>query len=360
MSELITPPAVETPPATPVAVTPAAPAEPFPLLGRVKEAFGEEFPDDNAFFDHYAQTREKAVKVPEYERSIEELKGKAVDFAAPGVEETHKYVQQLKAKGISDPKEINAAVREWVNESFTDYNDMAEKNPVRVLEIATRRKYEQLGGLSPAQVERMVKAEAKAPVEPSLADFAGKDDPDYIAAMEQWEMDSAMLIVKAKGMAADLEGAKPKLDFTPKGTMTREQQAQLQSEYAAEYNQAITIESVKIGGMDVPVKMDAQFGDTTFGKIVENWCSNPEAFVETLLKQGGRYSPVKITNLLATLMHGAQATEAAKRQGASDTHVQTVNGLANPSVPGGPKAPAPGNKGPVTDPAEQARIILGR
>lgn len=345
------PPVVETP----AAVVETAPVveTPNPFFETLKTKFGLEVKSDEDFFGHFESTRAKAGQVDDLKAQLEAANSKKLEYQADASEQIDSYIAKLREDGVTDTREIRRKVRDFIDESSMDYKELANTDPVQVIE----KFFTKSGDYTADQIKRLVGKEAALLDKSKYPDHL---DEDEIEAM--YKDNLIDLQIKAKGMATTLEEKKAQLDFKPKGIKSDEE---LQKEVDAISNgyadQANAWREIVNGKEKVELTIAGEKLSFTNDEVSDYWNS-------IILKA----DPIveKITNLhtpegfktfqeMTMLYHSFPKIIAkAKEEARSAAILEFEKGVRNPGNEGD-RTYVPGNeaKGEVTDPAEVRELF---
>jgi hypothetical protein len=155
-----------------------------PFFESFKDKYGIEVANEEAFHTTFSTLKSQADLAAQREAEANDLRQKfeekKVDYKTPFARDIDAYSEKLKADGVS-PDEIGARIEQFWKESRTDYRAMAEKEPLKLIEMQVRQKYSAMN-LDDDTISALVEDEAKMPVAPDPDDFGGDSDPSYVKA----------------------------------------------------------------------------------------------------------------------------------------------------------------------------------
>lgn len=223
----------------PQAETPVAGAAPETAQPTIFEQFstkyGVEAKSEADILTHADAWRSQAS---EYQAKVAELEGRKLSYNSPATEQLDMYVAKLAEEGVTDPAQVRAKVREFIEESSLDYRKLADENPDQFL----LRHYKATGlADNKAQfkldsVRRSLEAEA---------DRLGLGEDE--AALH---VRTGMQVAAEEHLDAAL-GRQKALEFTPR---TQASLDQIREEFGKSANEwAGSVKELKIGSETIPV-----------------------------------------------------------------------------------------------------------
>lgn len=276
-----------------------------PFFETFKEKLGVEVANEDAFYETVGKWKSQAEIATQKDAEVNEWKtkyeAKSVDYKTPFAKDVDTYAAKLAAEGVP-LEEIAGRVDEYWNESRVKYREMANENPVGLIEryyksIAKENDY------TPEQVARMVAKES------ALLDRSKYPAHLEDAEIEQMYQDNLIdLQIKAKGLANVLEEKKPKVgDFHPVGMMTKEQlDAQIAKELE-EYQQSFyglnaKFDGLDFGGVKIPFKMLDEKGvpSPEFAPVLArmNTPGEVDKFTNSLFLESGAINGARVAELM--------------------------------------------------------------
>lgn len=112
--------------------TPAAQAETTQptFIEQFKTRFGVDVPDETSVLSTVETWHKQSS---ELQGKVAELEGRKLAYSSPATEQIDQYVAKLAQDGVTDPSQVMAKVREFVEESSINYKDLAENHPDQFL-----------------------------------------------------------------------------------------------------------------------------------------------------------------------------------------------------------------------------------
>ena len=248
-------------PETAVAEGSAPVVETPSLFESFKSKFGVEATDEASLFGHYESVLAKAKQLDEVLPKLTAAEARKLEYQSEASEQVDLFAAKLKQGGITDPKEIRAKVREFIEESDRDYMAMASTNPAKVVEIALRKANPEISDRAVAVKLRQYGVGSE-PDPNDDSKYQGATDPAYIADREEYLDKLELLKMDALDRAKELEAGKAKLDFQPKEAKSAADVAAQKEAEIKEIEEGYVREAqafkagfkgFKVGGEDIPV-----------------------------------------------------------------------------------------------------------
>lgn len=281
-----------------------------PFFETFKEKFGKEVQDEDTLYTTIGTWKTQAELTAAREAEANEWKSKfetkAVEYRTPFAREVDAYAAKMEADGVP-VDQIAGKIQEFWQQSQTNYRDMADKNPMALIEMQVRHKYAGRN-LDDQTIADLVEEEANMPVAPDVNNFDDAEDPAYLKAKSDYDKKARLFKVRAQEIAEGFEKSKPKADFHPTGMKTPAEIEAINSKKISEFTESFNqfrdkFDGIDFAGAKVPFKLFDEKGTATpeFAPVLERMNAKG-ALVEfvdgLLLGDGDTPNPARIAHLM--------------------------------------------------------------
>jgi hypothetical protein len=341
-----------------------------PFFESFSSKFGVDAKDETTFYSTVEGWKSQAELAAKREAEVRDLQqrfdDKKVDYRTPFAKDVDAYAEKLIAEGVS-PDEIGSRIEQFWKESRTDYRAMAEKEPLKLIEMQVRQKYSGMS-LDDDTISALVEDEAKMPVAPDPDDFGGDSDPAYVKAKADHDKSMRLFKVRAKGIAEEFEKSKPKVDFHPVGMMTKEQIDARVAEQSKSFADSFVkfrdgFKGLQVGDSTLDMKLFDDSGQPTaeFAPVFEVIDKNVFKYLDGFYLQDGETPDAGRIAQVMLLEKSLPALLAKEYERAKSDAIKEYEARlkGNGSGFGGAGGGIEGS-GPVTDPEAVAKLWANR
>ena len=309
----------------PQSVPDTTPVNTDSFLTEAKDVFGKEFNSRDEVKNYFNELGSYKNKYEEFTGKFSDLEHKA---RLAEEYESHPLVPQFKefVKNLdsSDPTRALQQVSQFTKLHATDWNSLAEKDPLTVI---IEKEYTDAEGYATRdQIERMVRKQFK--LDPSQY-----HDLDEEEAEDEARTAKLMAIKKAREAADYFNGKKADFSKHP-GQVSRQQQQQMAEEFAKQYKAAMqdavsSFKELEFG--DFRYKVDGEPGSYTKAAI-----ESPESFLKTIAldESGKNYDPAKMVRLALVMDHLNDMLKASAGTAKSSAIREVLDDAARTTAPG--------------------------